>query len=168
LSKARESPTGSFEDLEFQFEFEIEEDIEGELEDFVKLARLGLVERARKYFHQILLPHVKLFPVFAEYAELLVSENAFQELLEILPISQDECHFSDREWSLVTLLKALALAHTDRRLEEALQVSREWHSSQISSEEQSLDEVEVCSLHHLMRISTNAARFNAWRYISAY
>lgn len=161
------SPTDLFKDFEFQFQFEVEEDIEGELEDFVRLARLGLVEKAREHFQQTLSPHAKLFPVFAEYAELLVSENAYQELLGILPMSQDECRFSDGEWSLVTLLKALALAHTDRQLEEALQVARKWHTSQTSSEVQRLDEAEVCSLYPLLTISTNTARFNAWRYIFA-
>ena len=75
------SPTELSNDFEFQFQFEVEEDIEGELEDFVRLARLGLVEQAREHFQQTLLP------VFAEYEELLVSENAYQELLGILPMS---------------------------------------------------------------------------------
>jgi hypothetical protein len=68
-------------------EFEVEEDIEGELEDFVRLVRLGLVEQAREHFQQTLSPHAKLFPVLAEYAKLLVSENASQELFGILPTS---------------------------------------------------------------------------------
>ena len=56
-------------------EFDIEEDIERELETFVRLARVGLATKAREYFEQTLRSHLSVFPVFAEYAEFLVAKR---------------------------------------------------------------------------------------------
>jgi hypothetical protein len=168
-------------DFEFQLEFEVEEDIEGELEDFVRLARLGLTQQAREKFQQTLSPHLHLFPVFAEYAELLVTENAYEELLVILPASQEECGFSEGEWALVTLLRALASSYTavkavqhettrsmaDQQLETTLQVARKWHDSKNFEEKKSFDEIDVRFLYQLSPARTNFSRSNVWKYISA-
>jgi hypothetical protein len=54
------------QDFEFRSEFDIEEDIEGELEHFVQLARLGFAQDARETFDHSLRDHLRLFPVFLQ------------------------------------------------------------------------------------------------------
>lgn len=150
------SPVDLSKDFEFRFEFDIEEDfedidedIEAELGEFVRLVRLDLVADAREQFGKMLAPHIHMFPVFAEYAELLVSEYSYEELLEKLPTSRAQCGFSETEWSLVTLLNTLAKLHlegsrSDARLSATLlRDARDWRDSQDFVHLQELDDVQV-------------------------
>jgi hypothetical protein len=112
-----------------EIKLEFEEDIEAELVDFVRLARQGLVEEAREQFKETLLPHIKLFPILAEYAEFLISEDCFTELLDILPKEADEGEYSPDERWLIRLLSALARCRTSTKhdtVESAASCARQW------------------------------------------
>jgi hypothetical protein len=134
------SPIDLSKEFEFRLEFDIEEDIEGELEHFVRLARFGLAKKARDYFQQTLSTHLSLFPVFAEYAEFLVSECGYDELLSILPTSQEDSDFSDAEYHLVRLLKA----SIDTREQAAdLGLVERWCVDQLMDSKGQFDETTV-------------------------
>lgn len=143
------------DDFEFRLEFDIEEDIEGELDDFVRLARLGLVKQAREYFQGALSDHLKLFPVFAEYAEFLIEEGAYPELFDILQICRNDYSFSDEEYSLVRLLEALVLTRTDPGDESSLHVAQDWLDDQTLDDLQQIDEITVKSSPFQSHIRTD-------------
>jgi hypothetical protein len=136
------SPIDLSKDFEFRLEFDIEEDIEGELEHFVRLARNGLAKKARDYFQQTLSTHLSLFPVFAEYAEFLVSEGAYHELLSILLTSQEDSDFSDAEYYLVRLLRAL-IAAREHPEAGAPELVRAWCFDQLRDSGAQLNETTV-------------------------
>lgn len=133
-------------DFNFRLEFDIQEDIEGELRDFVRLVRLNLIKQARCNFQRALLPHSSLFPVFAEFAELLVSENAYEELLANLPGPQYVCGYSDEEWFVVVMLEALARVHTEQDYDGAIKVARTWRTAKDLIQAQEPNEIQVKNL----------------------
>lgn len=66
------------------FDISLEEDIESELEDFVLLTRLGILDEAKELFHMVLKEHQHLFPVFAETAAFFVDSNEGDQLTILL------------------------------------------------------------------------------------
>ncbi|EXJ92579.1 hypothetical protein A1O3_01131 [Capronia epimyces CBS 606.96] len=156
IKATEDPPITPSKDFDFQLEFDIEEDIEGELEDFVRLVRLGLFKKAREHFYQTLEPHLDLFPILAEYAELLISESAYQDLLRLLPQSQEQCGFSDSEWWLVRLLQACAQTyiHKVRSQPTGLYTAQAWYDSQSLNDLQGVqdDEVKLQCLEIYLRI----------------
>ncbi|OAP57232.1 hypothetical protein AYL99_07970 [Fonsecaea erecta] len=140
------------EDFDFRLEFDIKEDIQGELADFVRLVRLNRIKEARSHFRRVLLPHAKLFPVFAEYAELLVSEHSYQELLETLPESQNGCGYSREEWLLVEMLKTLAMLHTEKDVDGAWQTVRRWPGFPDAGQATGLNAIQIQCLEIWLQI----------------
>jgi hypothetical protein len=130
------------QNLEFRLELGIEEDIEGELEHFVRLARLGLVEQARETFEHSLLHHLKLFPVLAEYSEFLLAEGRYEELIKVLPTIDLRNDYSDGEWWLVELLHSLSGLHTARHVGDPSKAARDWYI-QIKCPPEGLDDIQV-------------------------
>lgn len=129
-------------DIDFRLEFDIEKDIEGELEHFVRLARLGLSEKARNHFESTLAEDLSLFPVFAEYAEFLVADGEYAELQDL--VHRDQWHeFSHEETWLVRLLATLASVALGGEWQRALDTAYEWHVEQASSSRGQQDEVHV-------------------------
>ena len=63
-----------------EFEYEIEEDVEAELEDFVRLSHTGQFKDAHELFDECLSSHVDWYPVAAEYADCLLREGEFEQL----------------------------------------------------------------------------------------
>jgi hypothetical protein len=126
------------EDIELlNTEFDIVEDIPAELEDFIFLARLGCFEEAREMFQQILRPHEGFFPVVAEFADMLLEEGRYVELSQLLTNPSYKTKFSEDEYQLLTLMKALSEAHVEQesnkadgvksKLEVALDLAQNWH-----------------------------------------
>ena len=68
------------EDVHLQLEYEIEEDVEAELEEFVRLNHSGQVKDAHKLYDDCLIGHEDWFPVAAEYADCLLREGNFADL----------------------------------------------------------------------------------------
>jgi hypothetical protein len=120
--------THPLQDFEFRLEFDIEEDIEGELEYFVQLARLGLAQEARETFDHSLRDHLRLFPVLAEYSEFLLAENKYRELSKILLTAMVKDDFSEGERWLLELLRGLSDFHTTGHLDGAFYTAREWQA----------------------------------------
>jgi hypothetical protein len=67
-------------------ELKIVEDFPEELEDFIFLSRLGSFDEAHDLFNKNLTPYQCLFPVFIEYADMLLERRSFKELSETLDI----------------------------------------------------------------------------------
>ena len=68
------------EDVHLQLEYEIEEDVGAELEEFVRLNHSGQVKDAHKLYDHCLIGHEDWFPVAAEYADCLLREGNFADL----------------------------------------------------------------------------------------
>lgn len=113
----------------FALEMEVEEDLEQEIETFVRLKRLGHYNKAHEMFEQVLISHIAFFPVVAEYADLLLEEGKYGALLRFLDI-QIECMetiFEEDELELLKIMRSLALIHTKGALRAALeQASKTW------------------------------------------
>lgn len=61
--------------VNFDIDLELEEDIVAELEEFILLARLGAVDEASALVRNVLWPHTYLFPVFAEVSGFLAEHD---------------------------------------------------------------------------------------------
>ncbi len=70
----------SSQDVNLELEFEIEEDVEAELEEFVRLNHMRQFKEAHELFDECLSGHVDWYPVSAEYADLLLREGKLMEL----------------------------------------------------------------------------------------
>ncbi|KAI9739959.1 MAG: hypothetical protein M1818_005015 [Claussenomyces sp. TS43310] len=71
-------------DTTISLELDIEEDLEGQLEEFSRLKRLGHFKAAEQYFQSNLRDYVDLPPVAVEYAEMLLRQGAYKHLKELL------------------------------------------------------------------------------------
>lgn len=69
------------EDLVLQFDCEIEEDVTAELEDFVRLSHLCQFQDAHELYDECLSHYNGWFPVAAEYADCLLREGDFEQLV---------------------------------------------------------------------------------------
>ena len=70
----------SSEDVKLEFECEIEEDVEAELEEFVRLNRTGRFTDAHQLYDECLSSHVSWYPIAAEYADCLLREGDLEQL----------------------------------------------------------------------------------------
>ena len=68
------------EDAKVTVDFEIEEDVEAELSEFVRLSYNGLFSEAERNFRKCLSSHQNLFPVAAEYGDFLLRQEWFEYL----------------------------------------------------------------------------------------
>jgi hypothetical protein len=100
-------------DTDINLTFGLHDDVESNLEEFVRLARLGDPAEANDYFEEVLKKYKHIFPVFAERSEFLISTGAYEELRKLLPQSQERCSFSNDEWLLVKLCKIISAFHLD-------------------------------------------------------
>jgi hypothetical protein len=89
------------------FEVDTQEDISGELEAFIRLNRLGHFAKAKAFFEEKLRPYIDQFPVFVEYADLLLEQGDFSRLSRFLDLAQRQ-GFTTEEIVLVDLLKTLS------------------------------------------------------------
>lgn len=106
----------------FSVTMEVEEDIEQEIENFVRFKRRGEYSRAQEIFQQTLCRHLSLFPVIAEYADLLLEEGKYQILSEFLDIQIQymESILEDEEVELLRIMRSLVRIHTQGSLRSAL------------------------------------------------
>ncbi|KAB5581213.1 hypothetical protein GE09DRAFT_950782, partial [Coniochaeta sp. 2T2.1] len=72
------------EPVMLDIEMEAREDIPAELEAFVRLARLGRIENALDWYGKCLQRRERMFPVLAEYAEMLLQEGLHDKLVDLL------------------------------------------------------------------------------------
>jgi hypothetical protein len=139
-----------------EMDFDIVEDIPAELEDFIFLSRLGLIKEAHELFEQNLKPYLGFFPVLAEFADMLLEEGVYAELSQLLMNPSTPTGFSEDEYQLLALMRALSEAYiegrsneakgqlegTKSKLEVALDLAQKWHDGWLKATH-SFSEVEV-------------------------
>jgi hypothetical protein len=62
----------------------VEEDVDGQLEEFCRLKRLGHFKDAEEYFQSQLLGQIKNLPVAVEYAGMLLEQGAYKRIDELI------------------------------------------------------------------------------------
>lgn len=137
-------------DSRMQLEFAIEEDIPAELEDFVRLSRLGLFKDALEMFDQTLRDHANLFPVAAEYADGLLEQGSYGKLKEFV-LKAERSTWEDDENDVFELLLAFSNIKINGELHGALVVARKWYDKQTKPPEQ-FSEAEIQSLELYLHI----------------
>ena len=86
---------------------DIEEDIEGELEDFVRLSHTFQFVKAQQLYDECLSTHEAWFPVSAEYADFLCLQSQYDQLKSFSQAALTR--FSDvQELALFHLMELLA------------------------------------------------------------
>jgi hypothetical protein len=138
-------------DSRMQLEYAIEEDIPAELEDFVRLARLGQFMDAEELFQETLKDHVHLFPVAAEYADCLMEQGSYGKLSKIV----DHCitrnymaAWTEDERDLFHLLRDFAHFKSDGDLAALRKGASEWYNkmSKTSKTPSDYSEAEIQAL----------------------
>lgn len=127
---------------------DIKEDIPEEIEEFVRLSRLGNFKEGNWVYESVLQPHVKLFPAAAEYADFLLEQGSYGLLEDFLKNTLDSVEsgdfaFEQNEILLFRLLKALANMHTCGNLRDAVKEARSVWTSLSKTKPERPDEVEV-------------------------
>ena len=74
-----EKNTGD-EAVPLELEYEIQEDFEAELDEFVRLSYTGQFDLAHELFDECLAEHDDWYPVAAEYADCLLRQGKFEQL----------------------------------------------------------------------------------------
>jgi len=140
-------------------EGDIEEDVPAELELFVRHCRLGLYKVAQEIYEDALEAHRTWFPVTAEYAQMLLDQGDFRKLELFIDDALQVEQFSEEELRLLRLLSALAKIHTKGLLEAAVTDSLAQLRPLVECT--TFDEVQVCSMIDLSRITLTSADSNA-------
>lgn len=111
----------------FSLTMEVEEDIEQEIENFVRFKRRGEYLQAQELFQQSLSSHLALFPVIAEYADLLLEQGKFRTLSEFLDIQLQymESMLEEQEVELLRIMRSLVGIYTIGALRPALEQARD-------------------------------------------
>ena len=149
-------------------EFDIEEDIPAELEEFVLHSRLGLFQTGLQIFNQTLERHSNLFPIVAEFADFLLEQQHYQRLSDFLSPLLANGRFQEDEEQLLLLLKALSDLHISGSLSKALSDARHWHTNmQNTKPPDRFTEAEVRSRDHFRQnCALMECRSFPWRSIS--
>ncbi|KAL2143115.1 hypothetical protein VTI28DRAFT_329 [Corynascus sepedonium] len=79
-----ESPPDLELDALIQLEMELEEDVAAELKHFVRLVRYDMIMFAKFWYQRRLKRHTHMFPILAEYAEMLLQIGEYDELIQVL------------------------------------------------------------------------------------
>lgn len=102
-------------------------DVSPDLERLSRLNRLGHFKEAVGLFEERLAVHVDLFPVTAEYVDLLLEQGNFGALEKFISNQLEDSfmQYSQDEVRLLKLLKSLTEIHTRGPLIPALQMTTE-------------------------------------------
>lgn len=117
----------SNEATRIRLDLPLEENLEKEIEHFTRLSRLGEYGEAQAYFDCTLRDHVDFFPVFAEYADMLVQQGAFKTLEGFLADRFEAVgeRLEEEEGWLLQLLRHLVRIHVLGSFSPALRAARE-------------------------------------------
>jgi hypothetical protein len=117
------NPTSSLDVSLLSSEYEIEQDVAGDLEIFVQLVNVGHFDRAMSYFDRYLAAYRESFPVAAEYTQALLDQEDFgraDNFLSHMAITGD---LSSKERKALSLMHALVRMHTRIQCVEALELA---------------------------------------------
>jgi hypothetical protein len=126
---AIESDIPAQEAVPFSVTMELEEDIEQEIETFVRFKRRGEYRQAEIAFQETLFGHLSLFPIIGEYADFLLVQEKYGILSEFLDIQLQymESALEEEEMELLCIMKSLVNIHTKGSLRPALvQAKHSW------------------------------------------
>ena len=91
------------EDVGLELECEIEEDVNAELEDFVRLSHMGQFKDAHELYDACLSSYDLWFPVAAEFADCCLREGTFERLAAFC--EETSLKFQDpREYAILELM----------------------------------------------------------------
>ncbi|KAB8277915.1 hypothetical protein BDV30DRAFT_234325 [Aspergillus minisclerotigenes] len=110
-------------------ELELEEDIDKEINYFVQLSRMGHYAEAQRFFDNTIGKHDYMFPVVAEYADMLLEQGSYRRAVEFLNEHiRAKAEFLDPdEMQLLKVMKALAEIYSKGALRSALvEAKRAW------------------------------------------
>lgn len=163
----------------FSLTMEVEEDIEQEIETFVRFKRRGEYKQAEEVFQETLSRHLSLFPVIAEYADFLLVQEQYRILSEFLDIQMQymESELEEGEMELLRIMKSLVNIYTKGLLRPALvQAKRTWDLLARRSTSMPPDtlpgDVEVCAIYSVnchglcLRIGLTHSRSMSSRFMS--
>ncbi|KAK6440835.1 hypothetical protein LTR95_002936 [Oleoguttula sp. CCFEE 5521] len=112
------------------------QDVAGDMDTFARLARAGHFARAEVFFDEVLSGYQHLFPVAAEYGDMLIEQGAYGKAEEFLekafasttdqqPVTKELVN----EQLVLKLLHAIASMHTKLRVSDALNTANDALSS---------------------------------------
>lgn len=130
-------------------EFEIQQDVAGDLEIFVQLAKIGHFTRAMRYFDTYLAVHKEHFPIAAEYAEALIDQGDFGRADDFLATVVEGDGLSGKEQQVLMLMQMLVRMHTKTQCQEALALANMALSDFRFRSLEDLQAVEVCELQSI-------------------
>ena len=117
--------TPAVENTHLKLNFDIEEDVEAELEEFVRLNRIGRFDEAHEVFDECLEPYQEWFPVAAEFADCLLHQCRYDALLRFTERQYDK-NWGSQELNVFRLIGIRAKCHQTENvqglIEEAVSI----------------------------------------------
>ena len=93
------------ENIDFKLEFEIEEDLEAELDEFILLSHMNRFHDARELYNECLVDHQDQFLVLLEYGHCLLREYKYKRLIrEVSPFQLTD----PKERAVIHLMRLIA------------------------------------------------------------
>ena len=91
--------------FDFKLDFEIEEDVEAELDEFVLLSHMNRFHDAHQLYNECLAAHQHRFPILTEYGDCLLREGSYKQLLrEVSPAKVTD----PKEKAVILLMNLIA------------------------------------------------------------
>ena len=137
---SHKNPAG---DIEVGIEYEIEEDFEEELEDFVRLSHLRQFEDAFQLFEECLATHQDWYPAAAEYGDSLLRWGQFNQL--VVFCNGAKTRFSEtKETAIFRLMGLIAVHHQGNDPKETVTQALEiWTAVSVEAPFTSTQDIEV-------------------------
>jgi hypothetical protein len=127
-------------------DYEIEQDVAGDLEIFVQLVNVGHFDRAMSYFDRHLAAYRESFPVAAEYTQALIDQEDFGRADKFLSHIAVTGSLSSKEIKALSLMHALVRMHTRMECAEALKLAMATFPARETGQLARLDVLDVGTL----------------------
>lgn len=122
--------SGPQQEIGFEMEVALQEDIGAELDYFVLLTLLGIDDEALEFASTVLWYHLRYFPVTAEIAGYLVARNDIKQLRRLWDYLEDNhIQFDNAD-------EKLLLEHMKQIVKDERIASRDWYQAVIGMNEE--------------------------------
>ena len=103
-------------------EMEWHQDLPSDLDTFARLTKAGHFAHADAFYKELLKPREPLFPVVAEYGDMLLKQGAFGNAEAHLKLFMNEHHdiYNEHEIRVLELMYGISIIHTSLRLSDAV------------------------------------------------
>ncbi|KAL4781249.1 hypothetical protein BJX76DRAFT_360112 [Aspergillus varians] len=147
--------------MTFPLELELEEDLEAEIHHFVKLSRMGNYTQAHEFYDHTLHKHDHIFPIIAEYADMLLEQGCYTRATEYLQwhIATKRHALEADELQLLRLMKSWAGIYSKGALRPALLEAKRAHDILRSNVIQMLADLPGDVQIHIIEIYANIIIF---------